>query len=104
MMYNPMFGARIEQFDGSQKMIDKYGIHFSQSVMWWVPTIFSILEFNNHYSKIEIGDWIVDLGKDGFSVIRDEKSKELIQKVRKEEPMHVTFKTTSSRQDVGRNE
>lgn len=104
MKYNQMFGTPIEQFDGSQKMIEKYGIHFSQSVMWWVPTIFSILEFNSHYSKIEIGDWIVDLGKDGFSVSRDEKSKELIKRAQKEEPIHVTFKTTSTRKDAGRNE
>lgn len=104
MIYSTMFGAPIEQFDGSQKMIDKYGIHFSQSVMWWVPTLFSLLEFNTHYSKLEIGDWIVDLGKEGFAIVGDERSKELIKKARKEEPMHVTFKTTSTQKDADRNE
>lgn len=93
MMYNAMFGAPIEQFDGSQKMIDKYGIHFSQSVMWWVPTIFSIFEFNTHYSKLKIGDWIVDLGKDGFGIVRDEKLKQLLKNPGKEEPINVIFKT-----------
>ena len=71
MMYNTMFGAPIEQFNGSQKMIDKYGIHFSQSVMWWVPTSFSLLVNNTHYSRIEIGDWILSLKSGCFSIVKD---------------------------------